>query len=297
MENPVFEEALAEHHRYHLDRNNMLDPLSFGEIDLYQIGRLYFNPDDRVILHSNMTVLELTSVLGGAGWVEINGDALPVERGDIQLTFPGDLHAIRPDKKDPLKFDFCALWSADPMILPLLEETVKLCKENGISVIRDQRISDLIGNAIGELASPDRWTDAVVAGMLREILFLVFRAVRTGSREKHLAVSFPDELCYGMMNYIDTHIYSLKNLSALGEAMNYNYSYLSDLFRTTTGNTLQNYLRERRLERAKLLIDEGYSFARIAEMLQYGSVYSFHRAFREQYGLPPGEYRKKKEQR
>ncbi len=294
MENLILEPPASEHHRYHFDCNNISDPLPFGEIDLYQIGRLYFNPDDRVILHANMTVLELTSVLGGAGWAEINGKSIPMARGDIQLTFPGDMHALRPDKEDPLKFDFCALWSDDPMILPLLEETVKLCKENGISVIQNQRISDLIGNAIGELSSPDRWTDAVVTGMLREILFLVFRAVRMGSEKKHLTVSSPDQLCYGMMNYIDTHVYSLKNLSELATALNYNYSYLSDLFHTTTGNTLQNYLRERRLVRAKLLIDEGYSFARIAEMLQYGSVYSFHRAFREHYGLPPGEYRKKK---
>ncbi len=294
MEANPLKAGTPENHRYHFDRNNIQNPQSFGEIDLYQIGRLYFNPEDRVLLHANITVLELTSVLGGEGRAEINGTSIPIKQGDIQLTFPGDMHEILPNKDNPLKFDFCALWSEDEMIRPLLEETVQLCKESGISVIRDQRISDLIGNAIGEMSCPDRWSDAVMAGMLRQILFLVFRAVRVGSVRKNLTVSPPDELCYSMMNYIDTHIYSLKSLSELGEVLNYNYSYLSDLFRSVTGNTLQNYLRERRLERAKLLIDEGYPFRRIAEMLQYGSVYSFHRAFRERYGIPPGEYRKGK---
>ena len=291
-EKNVFQDPTAgKQYRYHFDRAHFSVPLSFGEIDLYQIGRLYCNPKDSVGLHANLTVLELTVVSGGRGIVEINGKTIPVKRGDVHLTFPGDLHSIVSDGEQPLEYDFCSLWSTNAELLSQLEETVQLCKSAGISVIWDERISDLIGAAIGELNGEDEWSEDILAGIFRQILFLVFRNVNRGAGSKALTVATADELCYRMMYYIDTHVYSLKNLSELADAMNYNYSYLSDLFRSVTGGTLQEYLRDRKMERACLLIRQGVALREIAELLQYSSIYTFSRAFRDRYGMPPGVYR------
>lgn len=280
-------------YRYHFDRAHFSTPRSFGKVDLYQIGRLYCNPEDSIALHPNLTVLELTAVTGGVGTVEINGKTIPVKRGDIQLTFPGDLHAIFSDAKNPLEYDFCALWSSEPALHSLLEQTVQLCKAAGVSVIRDERIRDLIGVAIGELSGEDEWSNAALEGIFLQILSLIFRNVHRGAGSKALTVAAADELCYRMRNYIDTHIYSMKNLSEMADAMNYNYSYLSELFRAVTGGTLQEYHRDRKMERACLLIREGgHSLEQIAELLQYSSIYTFNRAFRDRYGMPPGAYRR-----
>ena len=50
------------------------------------------------------------------------------------------------------------------------------------------------------------------------------------------------------MNYIDTHVYSMTGLSELGSVFSYNYSYLSTTFHSTTGRTLNDYYRSRKLE-------------------------------------------------
>lgn len=277
--------------RYHFNRSHFSDPVAFGAVDLYQIGRLYCNPGDRIALHPNLTVLELTVVTGGVGTVEINGERVTVRRGDIHLTFPGDLHSIDSDGSAPLEYDFLSLWSRDATLLPLLEETVQICKSAGVSVLRDERVSELVGIAIGEVNSADEWSDPILEGIFRQILYSVFRNVRKGAGKRPLKVTAADELCFEMMNYINTHVYSLKKLTELALAMNYNYSYLSDLFRSVTGTTLQNYLRDRKLERAKLLIRDGMPLRDVAELLQYSSVYAFNRAFRDRYGEPPGRYR------
>ena len=82
----------------------------------------------------------------------------------------------------------------------------------------------------------------------------------------------------------------MKNLRELCEVTNYNYNYLSNLYKKVTSDTLANYFRSRRLETARLLLAEHtMSVTEIARLLNYSSVYIFSRAFKEKYGVPPSE--------
>ena len=92
---------------------------------------------------------------------------------------------------------------------------------------------------------------------------------------------------------MDTHIYSLKSLKELEDFADYSYGYLSALFKRTTGNSLSDYYRERKLEAARILITENRIKAtEISEMLGYSSVYAFSKAFTKRFGLSPRDYRK-----
>ena len=98
------------------------------------------------------------------------------------------------------------------------------------------------------------------------------------------------------MHYIDTHMYRLQSLNDLSEEFGYNYSYLSDLFRKNTGDTLSNYYRTRHLNAARLLWDEKkLRIHQIAEILGYSSLYAFSKAFKHRYGISPEHYLKKSE--
>jgi AraC-like DNA-binding protein len=95
------------------------------------------------------------------------------------------------------------------------------------------------------------------------------------------------------MNYIDTHIYTLSSLEELAEMTNYNYSYLSSLFHKTTSGMLTDYYRKRRLETARLLIEEGaLKINEIASLLRYSSIYTFSRAFKDFFGVSPSQYKR-----
>ena len=93
------------------------------------------------------------------------------------------------------------------------------------------------------------------------------------------------------MHYIDTNIYTIKNLNDLAEVFSYNYSYLSTLFKSTMEITLNDYYHNRRLDAARLLIDEGeFSITAISEKLNYSSLYAFSKAFKNKYGSSPKKY-------
>lgn len=84
-----------------------------------------------------------------------------------------------------------------------------------------------------------------------------------------------------MMSYIDTHLYSLTSLNEMASDLGYNYSYLSALFKKTTTVSLSYYYRVKRLETARILITEKkMTMSRIAEVMNYSSIYVIQRALR-----------------
>ena len=107
-----------------------------------------------------------------------------------------------------------------------------------------------------------------------------------------VSVGKQEELCYRMMHYIDTHIYTIKNLKTISPKFNYNYGYLSGLFKRTTGKTLSEYHQLRKMETGKaLVLEKKKSIGEIAEMLGY-NLYSFSKAFKRTYGISPKNLQK-----
>ena len=99
------------------------------------------------------------------------------------------------------------------------------------------------------------------------------------------------KLCNSVKEYIDNRIFTMKNLSEVATAMGYNYSYISTLFHKTTGTTLNNYFKQKRMDSAKFLLsDSKMSISEIARTMNYSSVYAFSKAFKEHFGSSPGHY-------
>lgn len=288
--------------RYHLDKSFFADPPVYGPIRLYQIGRLYCNSNTVVGKHPHICWFELTLVTGGKGTVITDDVSVPVSPGDIYLSFPSDFHAIQTDPVDCLKYDFFAFGLNRSDLSKEFDDIIDTHRDPKNRIIQSDTIRMLIGNAIAELDCEDGYSKELLDSIFTQIMIhLVRRFQKKEFLEQPGVISEPEILCYRLMNYIDTHIYTLSSLEELAEITNYNYSYLSALFRKTTSGTLTEYYRTRRLETAKVLLNEHkLSITQIADILNYSSIYTFSRAFKEKYGVGPDQYRKnaqKKQQR
>ena len=94
--------------RYHLNRQYVENPLSFGEVNLLQLGRRYCEPTEIIPSHPHLNWFELTIVTKGRGTIITNGEKSAVHSGDIYLSFPCDIHEIRADCGCKLEYDFFA---------------------------------------------------------------------------------------------------------------------------------------------------------------------------------------------
>ena len=245
--------------------------------------------------HAHIDWYELTIVTQGKGTVITNDVEIPVRQGDIYLSFPCDFHAIVSDRTDPLRYDFFSFKTEDTELWEALIRVMETHARPDVRTVRDNVIASLVSGAIAELDRDDRYTAEMLKASFTQILVRLLRHFESGTETEHArySVTEAEALCYRLMNYIDTHIYTMTSLEELAEVTNYNYSYLSSLFHKTTSGMLTDYYRRRRLETARLLIEEGgLNITEIASLLRYSSIYTFSRAFKEYFNLSPSQYRK-----
>lgn len=107
--------------------------------------------------------------------------------------------------------------------------------------------------------------------------------IRTGSISRQVL-----DCC----EYIDTHLEEELSLGLLAERVNYSESYLSHKFKDETGVKIREYIRKKRLERAKaLLLSSTVSVQDIATRYHFCSQSYFAEAFKAAYGTTPSQYR------
>lgn len=280
--------------KYAIDKNYIPAPRRFGDNLLYQVGKIHCEADHVIPLHAHLNWYELTVVTGGRGCVITNGVSVEVSKGDIYLSFPSEFHEIRSSNDEPLKFCFFAFLSEREELKHELEEISQRCMLADCRVFQDERVNFLVGNVISEITAEQVYSEEQIKAMMEQIIYYTLRAFMSlADEKKEKSVSRPEEFCYRIMNYIDTHVYTTSSLSDVAEALHYNYSYISDLFKKTTGETLSSYFRRRRLDAARLLLNEGkLSVTQISELLNFSSIYTFSRSYKDYFGVSPNESRK-----
>jgi AraC-like DNA-binding protein len=78
----------------------------------------------------------------------------------------------------------------------------------------------------------------------------------------------------------------------LSDKLNHEYTYLSSLFSSVEGRTIENYFIEQRIEKAKeLLIYDQHTLSQIAFELEYSSVAHLSNQFKKVTGLTPSYFK------
>jgi AraC-like DNA-binding protein len=78
----------------------------------------------------------------------------------------------------------------------------------------------------------------------------------------------------------------------IGERLHHDYTYLSNLFSSVEGTTIEKYIIEQKIERVKeLLVYDELSLAEIADQLGYSSVAHLSSQFKKVTGLTPSYFK------
>ena len=84
----------------------------------------------------------------------------------------------------------------------------------------------------------------------------------------------------------------------IGEKLNYDYTYLSNIFSEVKGITIQQFIIIHKIERVKeLLLYDELNLTEIAYKLHYSSVSHLSKQFKKVTGLSPSFYKHLKEKR
>lgn len=84
----------------------------------------------------------------------------------------------------------------------------------------------------------------------------------------------------------------------LSQELDYDYTYLANLFSQTEGITIQQFILHHKIERIKeLIIYNELSLSEISHMLNYSSAAALSNQFKKVTGLTPSFYKQLKEKR
>ena len=94
-----------------------------------------------------------------------------------------------------------------------------------------------------------------------------------------------------MQRYIDDHIAERITLEDLGSLIGRSASFVSHHFASEFGKTPRQYLLERKMEKARQLMESGLQVQQVAEQLGFYDAFHFSKQFRTYWNAPPSAFK------
>lgn len=137
-----------------------------------------------------------------------------------------------------------------------------------------------------------------VSGKLRELLAIDLNAYKEEERSQE---ELPDdtglkpfeiEKMHHVRDIILTNLHNPCPISILAKLVGTNETYLKQHFKKVFGCTVCSYCRTARMEKAKLLLQEGTTASETAMLVGYEHPTHFTRAFKKYFAISPGKIKK-----
>ncbi|MBW8324440.1 MAG: helix-turn-helix domain-containing protein [Prolixibacteraceae bacterium] len=94
-----------------------------------------------------------------------------------------------------------------------------------------------------------------------------------------------------LIHYTDEQI-KINFSDYLSQKLNYDYTYLSNIFKENQGTTIEHFLLTHRIEKAKeLLVYDELNVTEIADKLHFSNVAHLSNQFKKMTGLTPSYYK------
>jgi AraC-like DNA-binding protein/mannose-6-phosphate isomerase-like protein (cupin superfamily) len=247
-------------------------------------------------------------VLDGGGVLEVGGSRLPLAAGDVAILPHGDEHTARDAPGSPVEI-LDDLLAATPPVEGRLRRngtgprTEILCggfelegrTANPVLAALPGLVQARDGTAAtvrlvrNELRKPSPGANAVVERLTEVLIVQALRAALAGGD----AATLRDPLVARAIALLQAEPEHRWTVSELGRRVALSRSALSDRFRATTGESPMRYLARLRLTRAAEELASGDApLSELARKCGYESETSLSRAFRREFGVPPGRYRR-----
>lgn len=128
---------------------------------------------------------------------------------------------------------------------------------------------------------------------LTRLLFFSLRYLECNEPASAIPLTATHQKVAEVASYISAHYAEADSLDYVARHFYMSKSYLSRIFKETTGYTVNEYINVNRIQKAReLLADSNQNITEIALLLGYGSVTYFEKIFRQHTEISPLKYRK-----
>jgi len=241
---------------------------------------------------------EIYYLLSGARYYFIKDRTYYIARGDLVLIRPNELHktldAGAPSHKRVLiHFDSECIIKSGPEGIDIIRDMFE--KGSPVLHIPEQNrehIESLIRDMFREIADSSRWFDTSLKSLLLQLLISAGRCGQKKIMEDTARLDATQRKVQEIIDYINENYSSDISLTDISKKFYLSSSYLSKIFKKTTGFNLIEYLNSVRIREARrILCETGHKIIDVADEAGFSSISQFGRVFKAQTGLSPLQYR------
>lgn len=261
-------------------------------------------------------------VIRGQCWLQVEGDeGIPMSNGDLVVIPHGASHRLADEQTSEIKplaevLEEVAYTGEGPLLYggggagcclvcgefsfddlgnhPLLENLPKKLYVPGDVSYNTKWLDSAIGFIAHEAANLNPGAHAIIDRLSEIILIQVIRTTLNTAKENIPFLSaFTDSRINQVMAAIHANPADDWNVKKLGQLVNMSRSSFSNRFTELAKMTPLQYVIFVRLQKAsRLLIESSAPLITVAESIGYQSEAAFSEAFKKQYGMRPGEFRR-----
>ena len=230
----------------------------------------------------------------------VGSERYRLQKGDIVLVAPGVSHCpLLPEHMaEPYKRD--VIWLSTEF-MDFLIQTFPVLQNYHPLYSTLLRTAGTNWESLGELFQKGVWEakhkmpgwEVAVIGNTIHLLSLIFRAFMDKTTAPMKAEK--PELLDRVLAYVETHLAEKITLGEIARHFYVSESTISQTFRQKMGVSFHRCVTQQRLIVAKTLISEGAPLEMVGQQVGFSDYSTFYRAFKQEYGINPRQYRKLQE--
>ena len=282
--------------KYHLKRGATIMVTEYESrgylLDDFRLFHLNDAQGTKVDYHYHEFCKLLLLRSGGGGYM-VNGQRYTLEPGDMVLVGSHTIH--RPEFQPGVPYERIILYIRPEF---LQQHSFPDCDLGGVfsgvgghilrpGKQRQQLYAALCNRLEQELAGKGYGHQVLSTALLLQLLGEISRDLNSPEAELPQPHTSENSRILDILRYIDGHLADDLTIDALSEQFYISKFHMMRLFRQEVGQTIHNYLCDRRLIHARDLINQGLSATESCFRSGFRSYSSFTRAYGKRFGTTP----------
>ena len=260
----------------------------YHEIEVLWLAETEYNAGSSLKEHSHSEYYQIYYVTESSGIFTVNGQEYELSKDMFVLACPGTSHGIQSASGTNLS----PLRIIEVKFIVFNHELAHELRQLSAVSFGNPQLRDKLYSIYKDGMGKDLFFVRIVEHGMCALLYKMIQFIRNEGVYQGGAGGSVDAVTH-IKEYIDAHYTEDITLDELAQIIGYSKNYLCRLFREQTGDTINTYLNNVRINAAaNLLVETKLDVAEISEMVGYNNVFHFIKTFKKFIGVPPGNYRK-----